>query len=160
MRVNRLAGAFPRKLSPGEARSLPHSPAFAKRKNRYTLFTRWFYPFNPGYRFGANYDSHRTHTRTGARMTPSPTKDNSILTTVAESIGSTLGSIASKVESAQQALSAEMHMPTAKKKATRKKPARKSKARKAKPTANVLRTRHAKKPKSKAKSKAKKRTRR
>ena len=93
-------------------------------------------------------------------MTPSSTKDNSILTTVAESIGSTLGSIASKVESAQHAIAAEMHIPTAKKKAARKKPARKSKARKAKPTANVLRTRHAKKPKAKTKSKAKKRARR
>ena len=90
-------------------------------------------------------------------MTPSSTKDNSILTTVAESIGSTLGAIASKVESAQHALASEMHIPTAKKKFVRK-PARKSKAHKAKPTANVLRTRHAKKPKAKSKLKAKSKT--
>jgi hypothetical protein len=88
-------------------------------------------------------------------MTPSSTKDDSILTTVAESIGTTLGAIASKVESAQHALASEMHIPIAKKKSVRKKPVRKSKAHKSKPTAKVLRTRHASKPKSKANSKAK-----
>lgn len=102
-------------------------------------------------------------------MTPSSSKDPSILTTVAESIGSTLGAIASKVESAQQALVSEMHKPEPKKKSARKKAATKKKAKskptpKSKPKAKTLRSRPTSKSTKamrtrRAKGKSKKRTR-